>query len=155
MVTLGESKTKLPISIFLNSLVVQQVLLEKEPVHHNTGCYLQSSSVSRHSNRFVMNFQPHYAFSQLSPLLHGQFNVATTAKLESYTNLKTFQLHVVNGLKWSFPHFQRPVRTADVAKQSCPHVSFFLLPFFFFPFKKGVELSSSCAIFMGNKPACE
>lgn len=62
----------------------------------------------------------------------------------------TFQMHVVSGLKWSFLHFHWPVRTADVAKQSCPHVPYFSFPFFS-PSKKGVELSSSCAIFIGNK----
>lgn len=121
----------------LNSLVVQLVLLEKETLHHNTGCYLQSSSVSRYTNRFVTNFQPHYAFSQ--PVLTLAWAVQCCHYCQatgSYSNLNTFQMHIVNGLKWSFPHFHWLVRTADVAKQSCPHVSFFLFPVFFLK-KKG------------------
>lgn len=87
----------------------------------------------------------------LSSLLRGPLNVATIAKVQSRTQiLAPSKMHVDSGLKWSFPHFHWPVRTADVAKQSCPHVPYFSFPFLP-PSKKGVELPSCCAIFIGNK----
>lgn len=102
IVTPQKTGTNLPIPVFLNFLMVQQLLLEREHLFHSTNCYLlPHSGVSRHTKRSSTTSQPHTIFSlslsvtlsvSLSSILQGHCHCCRDT--EPHSKLDTYQLHV-------------------------------------------------------------